>query len=358
MVLAMTACQKNGYTINGTAQDFSDGDTLLLSTNFNEGIVDDTIVVSNQRFQLKGEADSAQLAVIFAKERPDLAATFLLEPGTITIDLAQQPGQSKVGGTKANEGWQAVTDLSNDYNQQMQKVAEELYGQGVTPQQQQAVMEKIGVLMAELSGKVIDIAEQHIDDELGYFLVVNYSDDDNFTDEHRLQLIDKLPQRFQQRAAVADIRKAIADAKKTDVGQTINDFSLSTPEGQSFSVISEARKHQLTILDFWASWCGPCRNEMPAMVKLYDAYHDKGLGIIGISLDEDNDAWVKAIADLGIKWPQISDLQGWNSEAAQLFHVTAIPFMVIIDSQGVILQKGLRGEALEQFVSQQLQSQE
>lgn len=90
------------------------------------------------------------------------------------------------------------------------------------------------------------------------------------------------------------------------------------------------------------------------MVGLYERYQPLGLGIVGISLDEERGAWVQAIKDLGITWPQMSDLRGWQSEAAQLFHVQYIPYIVVVDQQGNILAKDLRGEQLEQFVSQQL----
>lgn len=90
------------------------------------------------------------------------------------------------------------------------------------------------------------------------------------------------------------------------------------------------------------------------MKELYANYKDKGLGIVGISLDEDGDAWMEAIKELGLTWPQMSDLKGWQCEAGQMFQVNAIPFMAIVDQNGTIIQKGLRGQELEQFISEQL----
>lgn len=90
------------------------------------------------------------------------------------------------------------------------------------------------------------------------------------------------------------------------------------------------------------------------MISLYEKYHDKGLGIVGISLDQDHDAWVKGIEELGITWPQISDLKYWQSAAAEKFQVRSIPYMVVLDQKGTIINKGLRGEELEAFISEQL----
>jgi len=134
----------------------------------------------------------------------------------------------------------------------------------------------------------------------------------------------------------------------------ITDFSLPAPDGTKTSVMSLVQQNRITILDFWASWCGPCVREMPSMVNLYKNYHDKGLGIIGLSLDNDHMNWVKAIASLNIEWPQLSDLKGWESMAAQLFEVTSIPHMVVVDKEGTILAQGLRGAELEQCIAELL----
>ena len=114
--------------------------------------------------------------------------------------------------------------------------------------------------------------------------------------------------------------------------------------------MDEVSKNKVTILDFWASWCGPCRNEMPFMRELYATYRPKGLGIVGISLDESAADWNRAITDLKIDWPQMSDLKGWGCSAAQTFQVNAIPYIVVVDTEGRILEKGLRGDDLKQFV--------
>ncbi|MBQ7471333.1 MAG: redoxin domain-containing protein [Prevotella sp.] len=121
------------------------------------------------------------------------------------------------------------------------------------------------------------------------------------------------------------------------------------------NIAAEIKRHKICVLDFWASWCGPCRQEMPNMVSLYQQWKDKGLGIIGISLDNDYKAWRNAIEELGIYWMQVSELRGWDEHIAQLRNVEAIPHTIIVDSQGNILAEGLRGEELQDFIKKQLQ---
>ncbi len=128
------------------------------------------------------------------------------------------------------------------------------------------------------------------------------------------------------------------------------DFTTNDLNGQTFSAQKEFALHKITIIDFWASWCGPCRAEMPLLVSTYNAYKDKGLGIIGVSLDEDKDQWTDAIHYMGMTWPQVSDLKGWNNSVALQFGVRSIPFTIIVDSKGKPLQVGLRGQDLVYFI--------
>ena len=116
------------------------------------------------------------------------------------------------------------------------------------------------------------------------------------------------------------------------------------------SVIS---KNEITIIDFWASWCQPCMREMPHIVELYDLYREKGLGILGVSLDDDREAWIEAIEKNHATWPQISELKR-NSEIAQMFGIQAIPHTIIVDKEGTIIARGLIGNDLENFVRDHL----
>jgi len=347
---ALAACQSNQYKIQGSGSGLSEGDTLYLTSDLAMGVPSDTIVVKDGKFELTGETDSTYLCVIYSQAQN--SATFFLEPGTIKIDFVGD-GKSKVSGTKVNDAFQQMNDSVMGYNDRMEKIASVFSNDSITEEQQQSAMAEMKKVETEMSNFIMATTEKNLDNELGYFLITNYQDD-NFTLEKKVALIDKLPAKMQQREDIKAIKDAAEAAQKTAIGKQMPEFTMNTPEGNPLNVMDEVKKNKITILDFWASWCGPCRAEMPFMKELYAKFNPKGLGIVGISLDEDGDAWKAAIKELGITWPQMSDLKGWKCEAGQMFQVNAIPFMAIVDENGTIIQKGLRGPELEQFISEKL----
>ncbi len=129
------------------------------------------------------------------------------------------------------------------------------------------------------------------------------------------------------------------------------DFTLNDMKGNKVSLMKVVSESKITILDFWASWCPPCMSEMPNLVNIYENYNDDGLQIVGVSLDNDKKSWQNAVEAMGMKWVQVSDLKGWENAAAQLYQVDAIPHTLILDNEGHILAEDLRGQQLEEFIS-------
>ena len=353
--ILFAGCQSQTYKLIGTAEGLADGDMLLLTDNMNDGTPTDTIILKGNTFSFTGEIEKdkeATLCMVYSAKHNEINAPFIREAGEITINLSATPGASRVSGTPCNNEWQRLNDSVMVIGREINRIAEHIYGNTVSQEKQQRGMEQIEKLNKRFSEVVIDVAEKNIDNEFGYFVVTNLAP--NLGLDQVTALIGKMPAKFRQRDEVKELEAMLQQANNDDQEQQIEDFTMATPEGTELSVMDEVEQHELTILDFWASWCQPCVREMPNMVALYDAYHDKGLGIIGISLDEDHEQWTKAIKSLGLKWPQISDLKGWNSYAAEMFHVQAIPHMIVVDKNGAILQRGLRGEELSSFIARQL----
>lgn len=137
--------------------------------------------------------------------------------------------------------------------------------------------------------------------------------------------------------------------KAVDIGQKYTDFGLETPGGELLKV-SDVHQGKVLLIDFWASWCGPCRRANPEVVEIYNTYNKQGFEILGVSLDRDSARWVQAIADDQLAWHHISDLKYWESAAAELYGVSAIPHTVLIDRDGIIIGKNLHGDKLRQKI--------
>lgn len=150
------------------------------------------------------------------------------------------------------------------------------------------------------------------------------------------------------------LNEYILKLQRVAVGQPYLDFTQETPEGTLLSLSELVGKSKLLLVDFWASWCGPCRGENPNVVAVYKEYHEKGFDVIGVSLDMKKENWIKAIEDDGLIWHNVSDLKYWNNEAAQDYAVSSIPSNVLIDENGTIIAKNLRGEDLRKKVEELL----
>jgi thiol-disulfide isomerase/thioredoxin len=352
-VLALTACHSNTYKISGAVEGLNDGDTLFITNDLQTGIPTDTLIVKDGKFELSGETDSTYLCMVYSEKRNELNAPFFIEPGNISIKLVETPGASRVGGTKCNEQWQELNDSVMTIGKEINRIAEHIYGNTVDEMEQQKGMDQIEKLNQRFSAIVVKTTEKNIKNEFGYFLLTYYPEEliDNQT---RMKLIDKLPDEKQKRPAIQKMLANLKQASESAEGMTIKDFTQPGLDGTPVSLLGEVSKSKITVIDFWASWCGPCRQEMPFMVELYGKYKDKGLNIIGISLDEDSDAWKAATQQLNIPWVQMSDLKGWENVIAKHFCVTSIPHTIVVDQQGKILKRGLRSEKLEEFVAGQL----
>lgn len=345
--LAMNAA--NGYHITGTAAGVEEGDTVLLCDmqGFFSMVPLDTTTVKNGKFEFTGDFDGATTRFIVPvhKGKTVAMADFLLENADIDITISNDPNVRPVVKTEgaSNKLQTEYEALMAPYDKEMEKpwsIVTDSLASKEDKAKAQAVVDSINDIKASLA-KVFTVA--HIPSAYSdYLYVMNRK---TFTDKEAAIIEKKMEKGhhyyyFQQ---MLDERKA---EMATAVGQQYTDLAMPNPKGKTIRVSDYVKKNKYTLIDFWASWCGPCRAEMPTVVKAYNLYHKKGFEVVGVSFDSNKAAWVKAIAQLKLSWPHMSDLKGWGCAASAVYNVKGIPANVLVDSQGVIVAKDLRGENL------------
>ncbi len=346
--LMMVACQdKNAYTISGTYETAKEGDSVSLQLMEGRRLVDlQKVAIVNGEFEFKGVADSVQVAAVSIG---DAFCQLFLEPGQIKVDL--KAGQMSLAlGTPNNNAYESFMSDMKALEDEYAEIAK----RAQNPELSDAEKAEIKKQMGEFEGKYYQAIKNSIADNVGNdFGLYNLCNSYYYYDPEELApILESYLAAFPTNARLARIKANNDLSLETAVGKQFKDFEMADVEDNMHKLSEYIAANEVTLVDFWASWCGPCRAEMPAVKAAYEAYKNKGFGIVGVSLDNNKEAWVKAIADLGIEWPQISDFQGWNCAGAKLYGVNSIPATVLVAKDGTILAKNLRGEAIQEKLAE------
>ena len=355
-VLAATllaACNSgnNGYTITGTVEGANDGDMVYLQGVEGRQLVKlDSAVIKNGTFTFTGKQDTAVNRYLTYKNNEDngMAMDFFLENGKIAIQLTKDSDAAT--GTPNNDAYQEIRTQLNSLMKQMETLYSALSDTTLTDEQREAKGKEIEGLQEKMIGVAKDGIAKNITNPVGiHLLKQNYY----YMDVNELDpLMPQIPAMYDQDERIVQIKANVKQMKATAVGQKFTDFEMQTPEGEKVKLSDYVGKGKVVLVDFWASWCGPCRREMPNLVDLYAKYKNKNFEIVGVSLDQSGEAWENAIKQLNISWPQMSDLKYWDCEGAKLYAVSSIPHTVLIDKDGTILARGLAGEALQEKLAE------
>ncbi|MBE6275240.1 MAG: AhpC/TSA family protein [Bacteroides sp.] len=351
--MALAACSNEpAYKIQGTVEGIADGETVYLQEAKGRELIKlDSAVVTNGAFTFNGRQDEAvnRYITYTPAEGKRIMTDFFLENGNIAISLGEE---STIAGTPNNDIYQSFKVKDNAMNKEMMALYEKGKAEDLT-EEQKAELEK---QMETLDNQSMEFIYNFIDANITNPVGIHLWPGNSYSMElSQLQaLAAKVPAEYQSNERIANLLKRIEVLAKTAVGQKFTDFTLPSPEGNPVKLSDIIAKNKYTLVDFWASWCGPCRREMPNVIAAYNEYNKKGFGIVGVSLDNDAAAWKKAIEEMNMTWDHMSDVKGWQCEGAALYGVNSIPATVLIAQDGTIIARNLRGAAIKEKLAELL----
>ena len=352
--MALAACSNDpAYKISGTIENVADGEYVYLSEAKGRELVKlDSAVVTAGAFTFEGRQDAAVSRIITYTPAEGRAPRydFFLENGNITMTLGKE--NTSVTGTPNNDIYQAYKNEIQPLNKQYGDLYKQYRAEGTT-EEQKAELEK---QMEEIDNKMNALTYSTIENNITNPVGIQLWPGNSYGMElEQLQaLAAKVPAEFKTVPSIEKLLNRIEVLAKTAVGQKFTDFTMNDPEGNPVKLSDIIAKNKYTLIDFWASWCGPCRMEMPNVVAAYKEYNKKGFGIVGVSLDRDAEAWKKGIKDLGMTWDHMSDVKYWDCEGAKLYGVNSIPATVLVAQDGTIVARNVRGAAIKEKLAELL----
>ncbi len=348
--LMMVACQnKNAYTVSGTFAAAGEGDSVSLQLVEGRKLVDlQKVPVVNGKFEFKGIADSVQIAAV---TMGDAFCQFFLEPGDIKVDL--EPGQMAFAlGTPNNNAYESFMSDMKALEDEYTEIARNAQNSELADAQREEIKAQLAGFEEKFYQAIKNSVTDNVGNDFGLHNLCSYYN--MYAPEELAPVLDAYLVAFPTDARLQQIKKRNDLTLETSVGKPFKDFEMADTEDGVHKLSEYIAANKVTLVDFWASWCGPCRAEMPAVKAAYEAYKDKGFGIVGVSLDNNKEAWLAAIKNLGMEWVHLSDLQGWNCAGAKLYGVNSIPATVLIAQDGTIIARNLRGEAIQERLAELL----
>ncbi len=349
-----------GFQLDGMLRgEIEDGTQVFLKKigENNQPIEVDTAITTNGEFTFTGVANVPELHYIFVEQLPGYTAV-ILENGEIQFSAQRDSmGFADIKGTFQNDTFADYMEKSRALSLQAQSIQRDM--QSASGEAAMALQDEMKELQEEYKNFELDYIKNH-PNALISALVLDRAISTKAVSLEEIQgLYESMSPEIQNSApgkrlqeGIERLKQSEEASKNTSIGAKAPEFSGPNPEGKEIALSDVMGK--LTLIDFWAGWCRPCRAENPNIVAVYNKYHDKGLNVLGVSLDRTEEAWKKAIEEDGLEWNHISNIAYFDDQIAKLYNVDAIPAAFLLDENGVIVAKNLRGPALEQKVAELL----
>ncbi|MBE9602145.1 AhpC/TSA family protein [Pedobacter sp. MC2016-24] len=358
-LLAFSANAQHSFFLKGNLAGAKDGQKVMLNYLSGEKIVKDSAIVKNGSFLLKGEVKEPVKANIVLKAlvedrepRTKMKALdeqeFFLENGNFNIEGANVKTALIKGGVVQGD-YLILKSQLKPLKDKMEPLSKKMlqYFEDKNDKARDELFPQLRAVRLQMNKVEDDFIYQHPDSYVSFNLISTRS---AVIDPKKFEpLFNALSPGMRNSQKGKNLAARLSAAKKIDLGQPAMDFVQNNTEGKPISLSSF--KGSYVLIDFWASWCGPCRAENPNVVKAYQKFKNRNFEIIAVSLDDNKEAWLKAIQVDGLPWIHVSDLKGWKNSVADLYDIKAVPQNFLIAPDGTILAKNLRGQDLEKELS-------
>lgn len=359
LLIVGTGCEKNeapkdGFLINGTIEGLS-GEVYLVNATQQRAL--DTAIVKDGKFEFIGKVTEPDMFAIYSSTKQPIATMYLENTALTVKGKIDNLNEIKVSGSKLTEEFGEVQAIIQKINAEFKPIEEKLKaehaafnGQAPTPAFTTKVDSFQKAITAKVETELHKFIKEHHTSPIAALTVNNF-----FGQGHDLKVMEEtfaLLSKEAQSTKYGQNYATLIENEKKWLNQAAPDFTQNDVNDKPISLSSY--KGKWVLVDFWASWCKPCRAENPNVVMAYQKYKNKNFDILGVSLDQQKEAWVAAIKQDNLPWKHISDLKGWQSSAGQLYGVQSIPFNILVNPEGVIVSKNLRGAALEKKLAEVL----
>jgi Thiol-disulfide isomerase and thioredoxins len=370
VIATFASCtNEKGYTIQGYIEGAADGKAIITNNAMpvnTENLISDTTDIIGGKFTFKGKVTTPEFYALTVDKR---LVRFFLDNNDITIvghlDAIEDV---KISGSSVADEITAMNNkrkaLDDDFEEKyhINALLKE-YRLPETTAERKAEIEKIyDELEPEMEAAQKEIRTMHNEYITNnptsvYTPILVQTKINDYTTDELVAMVNKMMKssNLKGNRYVKELKETVDILVSVEVGKQAPDFTQNDPDDNPITFSDIYKNNKVTMLDFWAGWCSPCRQFNPTLVQIYEKYHDKGFEILGVSMDRTKEQWTKAIADDNLTWPQVSSIEYWQNPVGKLYYIRYIPQNVFVDQNGIIIAKKIGEEEIEKLLEEKLQ---